>query len=872
MSASQQQIFISYRRDDGGFGRNLYEQLSLWLPENSLFLDYENLQSGKEFRPQLKTAIQNSDTCLVVMGPHWLSEKNQVRLHDPEDVTRQEIETAIKEGLTVMSVLCGGASVPDASQLPESLQSLLADHLYFLHETDYRSSINRLLAQLKQLEYPIEFTPPEGINRAYHLGDIRRSDYFIDPDNQLERLQNLLHNRHQTAIVSSAALHGMGGVGKTQLALKFCEQYRLHYVGIWWFRAETLQTFEQDCKAFCSFNTLVVAEGEQPHQTINRFLETQPRWLLVYDNAEPQYPQEDGSVRHLRPLLPAAHRHHLIITARSPSLATPEARLALDCWTAQQAQPFLQQRLPQASIAQLHQLTATLDGLPLALEQACAYILQTGISIEDYCRAVTDNHRAYKLLDKQAALENGYQRSVLATLSMALEKLSPAARELLKITAWAAPEPLPEQLLLDNADWDQQVREGCYQPVENEDGKPRLNDVLLPDILSETLNDSLDWLELLQELENLALIQRVEIDLTVPGSEYSKNGQAILLHRLTQAAIRHSFAQQDRSALLIQLLYRYLPEDMCHPENWPVAKLVAPHIQYQQIARIKTKQAAQQFGWLVDHIASWLQFGEGLVSQAYSLFKQNLEYRTEVVGEDHPDTLTSINNLAVTLKAMGDHSGAKARHEEELACCRKVLGEDHLDTLTSRNNLAQTLLAMGDHSGAKAHHEHVLARRQTVLGEDHPDTLNSINNLAETLRVMGDYSCAKEHQEHVLARCRKVLGEDHPHTLISINNLALTLKAMGDHSGAKALEERVLARRQAVLGETHPDTIVSAWNLFLTLLQMDNQATAHDIFQQYLQGLLEVDETELTSADVRQIREQLIMMIMRSMQAGENQP
>ena len=852
------QIFISYRRDDGGHGRSLYEQLSLWLPENSLFLDHENLESGKGFRPQLQTAVQNSDTCLVVIGPHWLSEKNQMRLDEPDDVTRQEIEAAFQSGLEVIPVLCGGAAVPAKSQLPESLQTLPDRHMHTLQESDYRASINRLLKQLERSDRSVEFTPPEGINRAYHLGDIRRSAYFVDPDNQLERLQRLLHSQQETALVGNAALHGMGGVGKTQLALAFCEAYRRHYAGVWWFRAEDLLVFEQDCKAFCSANGLAVAEGEQPHQTINRYLEHQPRWLLVYDNAEPEYRREDDSVSHLRPLLPPAHRHHLIITARSPQLIAPAARLALDCWTVAQSLPFLQKRLPDTAPAQLKQLTDTLDGLPLALEQACAYISQTGLDIESYCRAVQDSHRAHKLLDKQAALENGYQRSVLATLSLAIERLTPAARQLIKIVAWAAPEPVPEGLFLDNASWDQQVKADCYQPMESAEVKAPLNKVLLPDELREVCGDPLDWRDVLAELENLALIQMVKVDLTVPGSDQPEQGNALLMHRLTQAAIRHHFKEQDLAELNIYLMYRYLLGDMRNPANWPVAKLVAPQVQHLLACSDRPDLPAEQFSWLVDRIASWLQSGCGLLQQALGLFEQNLGYRKKVLGEDHPDTLISINNLALTLWQMGDHSGAKALEEHVLARRQAVLGEDHPSTLTSMNNLAETLRSMGDHSGAKAYQEHVLARRQAVLGEDHPDTLTSMNNLALILKAMGDHSGAKALHEEELARCRKVLGEDHPDTLTSMNNLALTLKAMGDHSGAKALEEHVLARRQAVLGEKHSDTIGSAWNLFHTLLAMDDQIAARDIFQKHLQWLLGVNESEVVSGNLRAIRGYLL--------------
>ena len=205
-----------------------------------------------------------------------------------------------------------------------------------------------------------------------------------------------------------------------------------------------------------------------------------------------------------------------------------------------------------------------------------------------------------------------------------------------------------------------------------------------------------------------------------------------------------------------------------------------------------------------------------------------------VLGDEHPDTLMSMNNLALTLRAQGDLNGARVLQEQALAVCRRVLGEEHPATLTSMNNLALTLSAQGDLAGARVLEEQVLAARCRVLGEEHPDTLTSMNNLASTLWAQGDLAGARVLQEEVLAvRCR-VLGEEHPDTLTSMNNLASTLWAQGDLAGAKMLQEQALAVRRRVQGEEHPTTLTSMNNLAETLRAQGDLAGARALQDQAL--------------------------------------
>ena len=210
-----------------------------------------------------------------------------------------------------------------------------------------------------------------------------------------------------------------------------------------------------------------------------------------------------------------------------------------------------------------------------------------------------------------------------------------------------------------------------------------------------------------------------------------------------------------------------------------------------------------------------------------------LAIRKRVLGDEHPDTLTSMN-FALTLKALGDLAGARTLQEQALAVNSRVLGKEHPNTLTSMSNLASTLKALGDLTGARKLEEQTLAIRRRVLGEEHPDTLTSTSNLASMLKIQGDLTGARRLEEQTLAVRQRVLGEEHPDTLTSMDNLASTLKIQGYLAEARALQESALAARQRQLGDEHTNTLTSISNLAVTLLQQGDLSGARTLQEQAL--------------------------------------
>ena len=272
-----------------------------------------------------------------------------------------------------------------------------------------------------------------------------------------------------------------------------------------------------------------------------------------------------------------------------------------------------------------------------------------------------------------------------------------------------------------------------------------------------------------------------------------------------------------------------------------------------------------------------------------------MKLRRRVLGEEHPDTLASMNNLAASLHGLGDLEAACALHEQVFERVSRVLGEEHPDTLTSMSNLASSLHEVGDLTAAKAMNERALAARSTgvgwgasgyvavheqpcrvvaarweisgahggcrsrcwrrrrgLLGEEHPDTLTSMSNLAETLGTLGDLRPARAPARQVVAVRRRVLGEAHPDTLTSMNNVAAMLFRAGDAQSARALQQAVLEECRRVLGDEHPETLRSMNNLAQSLRALGDASGAVALLERVLDMLRRTADHPASTAIVQQ--------------------
>jgi tetratricopeptide (TPR) repeat protein len=797
-------IFISYRRSESaGHAGRLHDRLRQWFDPGELFFDQAAIEAGDDFPERIEQAIAAAKVILVLIAPEWLSTlKERARRVGEIDFVRREVELALHRRTQpgrpeILPVLLGGATMPDKADLdPLGLGALgrINAHSLTGNDADWQAQFIRLKSWC-ELHSGICAYPrrSDGSAKPMRLIAQHLSPHFQDPDNKLAAVRETLQSSRSAALIARAALYGMGGLGKTQLALAYSHTWADQYDGVWWFSAETNEQLRQGAHDLCTELGMHLGPGQEDVLVqLNRRLDgmTTP-WLLVYDNAEDALAM-DG-------VTPQRGPHHVLFTSRSPVWGGLAKPVELSVWTTEQGARYLADRLGaqvrRVSQVDLNGLAEDLDGLPLALEQAAGYIEATQCSVTEYREMLAGVDTVGLLLDENR-VATGYENSVARTLSVAFPALTPAAKEMLRILAFFAAEPVLER-------WFKEAPDSLH------------------DALQSACRNPLTWNATIELLLKHGLAVRIQVpDVTVPNHERLPNQQenALVLHRLTLEVARHRISQLDiDSSIALHVLRSAAKHPSQDPRSWPRLAAVFPHVLLLQRHQMHSWTSRRLLSQLLDRAGTFIGQSKSDFAASIQLLTAALKMDEVDLEKDDPDLLPSMNNLATALNVKGDWAEARVLLEHALAVSRRVEGEEEPGTLTLMNNLASTCWSQGDLQRAQELEEDVLAVRQRILGEGHEDTLMSMNNLSLTLKAQGDLLGARSLMERALSVHQRLLGNEHLDTLSAMSNLASIRWSLGDFQGAQVLEERVLELRRRILGNEHLDTLNSINNLAGTL-------------------------------------------------------
>ena len=662
-----------------------------------------------------------------------------------------------------------------------------------------------------------------------------RNPNFTGRDDALEELRRNLIAESKAAIVHTEAIHGLGGVGKTELALEYAYRYATNYRVIWWIGAELSTTATGALTALAARVGLPdLPDARDALAALFEWLRRNDGWLLIYDNAE----QPDD----LGPLLPTGGTGHVIITSRWSAWRGLGASVGLSVMPRRESVEFLRRRTGSSDDGSLDALADLVGDLPLALEEAGAYLEETGVGVDAYNALFRERARELFALGPDEKVTNPAQRRVATVWSVSLERVrveEPGAEALLNLCAYLSPDDIPRDLLGGDPD-------------------------VLPAQLRKQVSDPLAYNRVLAVIKRFSLA-----DVTA---------DAIGIHRLVQEVIRARLTdgeEREWSEAAVALVLNGFSARPEAPDSWDLAGRWLPHVVSATDSARRLGVASRDTAELLARASRYLRargqpreamavaesalevssedpeahdltvaarrgdvancaFAIGDLARARILLEDILPTSKRLLGGEHPATLTTMNNLAVTLRSQGEQNAARELHETILAARHSALGDEHPDTLMTMNNLAEALRAQGHLNAVRKLHEQVLATSKRVLGDEHPNTLIAMNNLAQTLAAQGDEDSGRKLQEQTLATSRRVLGDEHPNTLTTMDNLAATLRAQGDQDSARKLHEQVLAISTRVLGDEHPNTLTTMNNLAETLAAQGDHKAARRLHEQTL--------------------------------------
>jgi tetratricopeptide (TPR) repeat protein len=676
-----------------------------------------------------------------------------------------------------------------------------------------------------------------------------RPELFVGRAGELARLDAALAGPGGVVV---QAVHGLGGIGKSTLAARWAAARAGQHTLTWWITADTPASIDAGLARLAAVLQPALA-GVLPAEALRdravQWLAARPGWLVVLDNVT--------DPADIAPLLAQATTGRFLITSRRATgwhhLADP---VRLDVLAPAEALDLLTRITAVAGAGPgdldgAAELCAELGFLPLAIEQAGAYLAQAGLTPRDYL----DLLAAYPADMYQATAEGGDAARTIARIwRVTLDRLAgdPLTGQVLRILAWYAPDDIPRALLdgvapapaltgaigrlaaysMITAAPDALGVHRLVQAVARtpETGDPHRDPRSIGTArdqatrqLSDAIPDGDDpvqsarWRALLPHINALASHTRPDTDteatarlLSYAGSFLDGQGQVALAARYLQRGLGdwqrivgpdHPSALATRNSLASAFydagdLGRAIP--LLEQNLAGTARVLGADHPSTLSARVNLASAYRAAGDL---------------SRAIRLHEQVLADRLRILGPDHPDTLTTRNNLATAYRDAGDLSRALLLLEQSLADITRVLGPDHPQSMGARDNLAAAYQGAGDLSRAIPLLERNLADTTRVLGPEHPDTLGSCINLASAYRAAGDPGRAIALLEQNLADTTRALGPDHPHTLAARNNLASAYRAAGDLSRVIALNEQSLADRQRLLGPDHPDTLTTRNNL-----------------------------------------------------------
>ena len=652
--------------------------------------------------------------------------------------------------------------------------------------------------------------------------------FFTGRERLLELLLERLSAGHSAALTQPQALYGLGGIGKTQTATEFVFRYVDFYTHVFWLKAADRDTLMADYVALAQLLELPEPPKDEQYQTrtiaaVKRWLSDNEGWLLVLDNAD--------DLPMAQKFLPTRRKGYILFTTRAQASGQIAASIEVEKLTLEEGTLLLLRASKRvdskASLEQAkaedrviaEQIAQEMDGLPLALIQAAAFIDETGCSLAHYLDLYA-THRT-ELLARRGNLMLDYGETVITTWSLSfqqIEQQSPAAIVVLRVCAFLAADAIPEELLAR--------------------GLAELSAIPGAEGL-----DALELDEALAVLRKYSLLHR------------NSETHMLTIHRLVQAVLKESLDEPTRrqwAERTVRIVNTAFPEDNYTKDS--SHQYYLPHVQECATLINEYHLYFPESGQLFFKTGTFLSY-HGFYPQSRVFHQQALTIREAIFGFEHPGVADSLNALAILSSNQGDYERAERFYRQALNIREKTLGPQHPTTAVSLNNLGMLYRTLRKYKQAERFLKEALGLNEQSLGSEDPLTLQFVINLATLYAEQRQYEHAEQLLNRALATGERVLGPEHLLVAHNLNLLARVSFEQGNYKRAESLWKHSLAIIEKTLGSEHQATAERLSNLAELYFAQDCYAEAQSFSQRALKICEKIFGSE--HSDTIAIHEQL---------------
>ena len=828
------EVFCSYAHEDERWRKKLETHLSLLKWQRLISFWHDRLISaGTDWAQTIDSHLETASVILLLVSADFFASDYCYGIEMTRALERQKAGSARVIPILVRPVDWTKAPFAHLQALPGNAKPIVSWRNKETAFADVASGIRRAIEDLSLLPTSVARAALPAIwNIPYP-----HNPFFTGRDELLSQLHIQLRTGSELS-QAPHALSGPGGIGKTQVATEYAYRYHQDYTAVLWARAESTESLISSYVALAALLNLPEREAREQEitvQAVKGWLQLHRGWLLILDNAD--------NLALLPDFLPPVSAGHVILTTQAAATGRLARRLEIETLPPEKGALFLLRRAallaPDADISHVaHQqelalrLSQELGGLPLALDQAGAYLEETGTNLADYWQ-IYQQHRAELLQRRGGQLAIDHPWSVATTWSLSFQRVeeqSPAATELLRVLAFLSPDAIPEEILT----------RGASSPGS---------------ALAPVAADAFRLNQAIEALRAYSLIQR------------NPTAKTLSIHRLVQAVLRDSLSSSEQKIWAKRVfdviksqfplsegyddvgqsdrLISHAQTCMADAQIWTstmlddldlaslqfkMARYFHDQARYTE-AKSLYQQARQIFEQLLEpgHFVGQLPKELNQITSLGNLVSSLQQILEEKPGSESPEEITSLSGLCSLLQQIavavllsnqanlyleqGEYGQAEPLYQQVLRFFKEIVEPERLRVITSFNNLTHLIKQRLE----PEYLDLVTPFSKLVAFFNNPPAYTaqpyllaaSLSNQANLCRKQDNYEQAELLYQQALEIFKQVLGVDHPDVARAMNNLAGLYRDQGSYEQAELLYQEALSIRETKLGPEHPGTAIT---------------------------------------------------------------